>query len=138
MKDGKYLLWGHKDTNASLIIFDPSTKTFSKFETDPALPQTTDQYIFDVLVDSKDNAAILLTLKLGSDPQILSVYAVDLLSGKLVKMDGSYTLPNGYYLDSYSADILLNDNRVMITGGYSNRSNVNFSPVSKTLFIEFE
>ena len=138
MKDGKYLLWGHKDANASLIIFDPSTKTFSKFETDPVLPQTTDQYIFDVLVDSKDNAAILLTLKSGSDPQILSVYTVNLLSGKLTKMDDSYTLPNGYYLDSYSADILLSNNRIMITGGYSNRSNVNFSPVSKTLFIEFE
>ena len=139
MQDGRYLLWGHKDSSTSLIIFDPSTKTFSKFMTDPALPQTTDEYIVDVLVDAKDNAAILLALKSGSDPQILSVYVVDLTSGKLVKMDGSYTLPSGYYLGTYSANILLNDDRVMITGGHSKTGyDTNFSPVSKTLFVKFE
>jgi len=138
MNDGKYLLWAYKDNNVSLITFDPESKTFSKLTTSPSIPFFSEEYPMDVLVDNKNNRAYILALKRGTTTDVLTVYVVDLIHNTLTKALPSYTLPDNYHLNN-SANIVLEDGRILITGGFSETGyNTNFSPVNKTLFIELK
>ena len=138
MNNGKYLLWGHKDDITALITFDPATKSFSKFDTTPALPNVSSERVYDVLVNNLHNVAILLGVKSGVEPQVLTVYLVDLSNGSLTKIGDGYTLPSDFHV-TYSANIILKNDRIMITGGNSQIGySTNFSPVAKTLFLDFQ
>jgi hypothetical protein len=49
--------------------------------------------------------------------------------------DTTFTFPNAYYL-GYAAFTLLNDGRILISGGHSEPGYyTNFSPINKTLFV---
>lgn len=138
MNDGKYLLWAYKDNNVSLVTFDPGSKTFSKLATSPSLPLLGEEYPMDILVDNKNNKVYILALKSGVTPDVLTVYIVDLIHNSLTKAFPSYTLPDDYHL-SYSANVVLEDGRILMTGGFSETGyNTNFTPVDKTLFIELK
>ena len=136
MKNGKYLLWAHKDVHTSLISFDPEEKKFTKIDTTPSLPDTNKEVVFDLLVNKHKNIAIALSSKVGSEPNKLSVYVIKLDDMTLYKILDGYTMPTDFHL-GLNSDILLPNGKILITGGFSQTGgSTNFSPVKKTFIVE--
>jgi hypothetical protein len=137
MNDGRYIWLAGKAVNSvsyrRLLVFDPVTKEISHLETNPPLPNSTEIagfYRHPVVDNARGRVHLIATIPGNPHPQVI-VFSVDLYTGLLTQLENTYD--PGYYING--ADVnLLNDGRLMLSGGNSN--NNNFSPVRNTLLID--
>jgi hypothetical protein len=142
LPDSKYLLLAYKSdgkvTVYTLFTFDPITKSFAKFTTNPALPDSSIVSFWPPLLNDQKNTAYLLANLANTNPAQITVYKVDLSSAAVTKADNTYTLPDKYYLSGIGLS-LLPDSSILLTGGNSETGyRTNFSPVDSTLIIKME
>lgn len=108
MSNGNYLLFasrtGASGSEFALIIFDPTTKLFSKFVTvDPLKDSLTDGGLFDVILNKADNFAYLMGVDSATDPNKLSLVTVNLANGQAFHPSNTFTMPaNEYFYAAYT------------------------------------
>ncbi len=136
MPNGEYLWLGsHNEDNITeyiLFTFNPVSKDIKQFVTEPPLPTST-RALFDnhPLIDYSRNKAYLVANVPERDTlSTITVYSIDLDEGTLTVPENSYGI--NYYISS-AGMVLLNDGRIFISGGSSDRTN--FNPVNNTILI---
>ncbi len=107
MSNGKYLLMAYRTmptTEYALLVFDPTTKLFSKLTTSsPLRDSLTDGGFFDFALNKTANMAYLIGVDSGYDPQRVCVVTVNLSTGDIYHPTTTYTLPaQEYFYASYT------------------------------------
>ncbi len=138
--EGKYVLIAYKAESGNyfftLFLVDPDLKTISKITSQSELPDYSTHFLLAPVVDKNKNVAYIPATKTGSNPLQIDLIAFDLVDGNFLITDTPFTFPSAYYLSS-AAYNLLDDGRILISGGHSQTGyNTNFSPITKTLFIK--
>jgi len=102
MSNGNYLMLASRynpSLEYSFIIFNPTTKSFSKLNTNlPLADSLTDGGIFDFVLNKTNNMAYFLGADSGIVPLKLALVSVDLGSGHVYHPRNSFSLPNDEYL----------------------------------------
>lgn len=136
LSDGRYLFRAYKNAvsawQLTLFTFDPASKQFAKFATNPPLPDSSVVWFHAPVVDAAGGKAYLLAdIAPYTTPRSYRLYTVDLTSGAINAPTGSFTLPAGVNYFSLYASALLGDGRLFFIGGsYQN----NFTPYNNTFF----
>lgn len=138
LADGKYLFLAYKmessDYVFSLFTFDPATKEFEVYDM-PVLPNSTEAYFVTAIVDSVNSYIYLPAIVVNSNPVEVRLYAVNQVTKELLSPTNNYVLPSSYYLSSCGFN-LLNDGRILVSGGHSQTGyNTNFTPINNTFII---
>ncbi|MBN2425006.1 MAG: T9SS type A sorting domain-containing protein [Calditrichaceae bacterium] len=139
--DNNYLLMAYDNSSAdstcyTLFTVNTDDKTITKFNTKNKLANSKTHSFYAPVVDRINNVVYLPAIKAGIDPTELDLFALNLSDSTVTMSDTTYTFPAAYYL-TYSSFQLLNDGRILNSGGHSQTGyNTNFSPIPNTLFIE--
>ena len=136
MDNGKYIFSAFRRTDADtenvFFTFDPATKSFESIYREP-FHDYDEMHQVGFVLDKNANVLYTVWYKITTTIQI-GVSYLDLTSKQMVMPSTWYDLPAGYY-PTYSCLSLLSNNKILMTGGYSNPSITNFSPIDKTIFI---
>jgi hypothetical protein len=135
MKNGQYLIyaWKQNPTQYTLGTFNPSTKSFARLNLSTSLPSADSIIFFRApIVDTAKNLAYWFGVKTNTNPEIIQLYIID-LTNQTWQASQLYTA--SYYW-SYQGMSLLNNGKILITGGTtSNDYNTNFTPVNNTVLV---
>ncbi len=139
MADGSYLMMAYKTvdnyTEYRLFGYNPDTKEFKLWNTEPQFPNSSSYGYYAPLVDQDKNVAYIPALVSGADPYQMALFAVNLLDSTLIIPETYYQLPANYY--TYGSNFyLLSDGRILVSGGHTQTGyNTNFSPHNQTFVI---
>jgi hypothetical protein len=138
MTDGRFLCsmyrLGATVTEQGLFVFNPVTKSFSRFETHPALPDSSlESLAFPPQLDLDGNKAYFLVLVPNVFPQKAVLRTVDLATGATVVLPGTIELP-GDYVPSGATFTRLKDGRFLLAGGATPGSG-NFGALPNSFLI---
>jgi len=119
MSNGKYLLMAYRTmptTEYALLVFDPTTKLFSKLTTSsPLRDSLTDGGFFDFALNKTANMAYLIGVDSGYDPQRVCVVTVNLSTGDIYHPTTTFTLPaQEYFYASYT--YILSVGKILVQG----------------------
>lgn len=139
LADGSYLMMAYKYVESyyeyRLFSFNPETKQFKLWDTEPQLPNSLSYGYYAPLVDANKNVAYIPALVSGSDPYQIKLFAVNLLDSTLLIPETFCQLPANYYT-SGSNFYLLHDGRILMSGGHTQTGyNTNFSPHNQSFLI---
>lgn len=137
LSDGRYLLLAYRAVEGKvvyrLIVFDPVTRAFSKFNTTPDLPDSLSMNWWAPLLNASKTIAYLPGYR-AADSQQLNVLKVDLATGSLALPEVPATMPQSYsfYGSTFS---LVQEGQVMIIGGTSGN---NFGALPHTMLLTLD
>ncbi len=139
MKSGKYVFSAFRETDTDtenvFFTFDPDTKEFKVICREP-FNNSDKMYLVGFVLNKSANILYTVWQKQASliAPVKIGVGQLNLTTNHLTMPANWYDLPTDYY-PSYSCLTLLSDNRIFMTGGYSEINSVNYSPLNNSLFI---
>jgi len=138
MADGRYLCPMYRPsgsaTEQGLFVFNPVTKAFSRFETTPALPDSSQEGLaYPPQLDLQGNKAYLLSFVPNAFPQRAVLRTVDLATGATAVLPGTMEFP-GNYVASGATFTRLTDGRFLLAGGATPGSG-NFGALADTFLI---
>ncbi len=140
LENGKYIFLARKKVSNDSTIYglftvDPVTKEFQKVALAGKLPSSKEYNPLSLVVDKSQHIVYIPTQNVNATTVEISLFAVELTSGKVLKSATSYTFPSEYYI--YGANYrLMKDGRILMSGGHTQTGYyTNFSPHKKTLFI---
>jgi hypothetical protein len=136
LADGRFLLLAHRTTDGvteyTLFTFDPVQKRFERMAVSPGLPDSREYALWTPVVDAARGCAHLLAQSVKASTTEVSLFTVNVNSGALHQSAGPTVLDPAYSLGG-AAIALLQDGRLLITGGSEDGSN--FKPVRRTLLL---
>ena len=135
--NGNYIFPAYRrndtDTQYVFIKFDPETKVFSSVYREN-VPASDPFYLIGSVLNK--NANVLYCLwELATDPLQIGIGYLDLNTVQMIMPAEWHELSPDYY-PGYIGLSMLDDNTIMMTGGYSTPGgNTNFTPLDSTMFI---
>lgn len=138
MSDGRYLCSMYRPsattTEQGLFVFNPVTKSFGRFETHPALPDSSLEIpAFPPQLDVEGNTAYLLGFVPNAFPQRAVLRTVDLSTGATRVLPGVIEFPADY-VTSGASFTRLKDGRFLIAGGATPGMG-NFGALPNSFFV---
>ncbi len=138
MSNGNYLLLGSRagasGAEFALIIFDPATKLFSKFNTlVPLKDSLTDGGFFDIILNKADNFVYLMGVDSASDPNKLSLITVNLSTGEAYHPNNTFTMPASEYF--YAAYTYIPAKGQILVQGINSTNAGYFTGTNKTYLV---
>jgi hypothetical protein len=134
LADGRYLLLAHRTsdevTRYLLFTFDPATRHVAQLSVTSDLPDSRTCVLWTPVIDRERRVAYLLSQVTGANR--VGLYRVTLDTGELTESIATTALDPAYSL-SGAAVALLQDGRLLVTGGSEDGSN--FAPVKRTLLL---
>ncbi len=137
-KDGKYILGVYRQTDSVkeyvFLSFDPELKIFSSIYRE-TVPDENPFYLVGSVLDQTNNIFYSIW-QLPTTPIKIGLGYLDLATNNMTMPEQWFELPENYY-PGYSGISLLNDNTILMTGGFSSPgANTNFSPIDSTIIIK--
>lgn len=137
MANGNYLLLASRAKplpEYALIMFNPTTKAFSKLNTTvPLKDALTDGGFFDLTLNKTGNFAYIMGVDSGYNPQRLSLVAVDLSNGKVYHPTTTFALPSQEYF--YAAMTFMPSNGKILVQGINSSNASYFYGTNKTYLL---
>jgi len=141
MSNGKFIILAGKSMDSKyyykLFIVDPATKNIDTFAVNPPLPyfdgmSGDSTYYLSPVLDNVNNRLYLFSVKAAAVGLAFKVSTVNLTTHQLYSAAGLISVP---YLFSDTPRLLLNDGRLLISGGsFSDNSD----PVDSTFFLTLQ
>ena len=136
--ENNYVLGVYRETDTIkeyvFLSFNPTTKVFSSLYRE-TVPENDPFYLIGSVLNKNDN--ILFTVwQLPTTPRKIGIGFLNLTTIQMTMPTQWFELPENYY-PNYTGLTMLNNNSIMMSGGYSSPGgNTNFSPIDSTIIID--